>query len=133
MLISTRGRYALRVVADLAEHYDGNYIPLKEISSRQEISLKYLEGIMTELSKAGIVEGLHGKGGGYKMAVKPEKCTVKSILEITEGSLSPVTCLSKQENDCPRKDKCLTLNMWEDLYKLISDFFEKKTIKDLIK
>ena len=117
MLISTRGRYALRVVADLAEHNDGNYIPLKEISSRQEISLKYLEGIMTELSKAGIVE----------------KCTVKSILEITEGSLSPVSCLTKKENDCPRKDKCLTLGMWKDLYELISDFFEKKTIKDLIK
>ncbi|HBF44602.1 MAG TPA: Rrf2 family transcriptional regulator, partial [Clostridiales bacterium] len=95
MLISTRGRYALRVVVDLAEHDDGNYIPLKEISSRQEISLKYLEGIMTELSKAGIVEGLHGKGGGYKMAVPPEKCTVKSILEITEGTISPVACLAK--------------------------------------
>lgn len=133
MLISTRGRYALRVVGYLAEHNDGNYIPLKEISFRQEISLKYLEGIMTELSKAGIVEGLHGKGGGYKMAVPPEKCTVKSILEITEGSISPVSCLTKKQNDCPRKDKCLTLSLWEDLYELISDFFEKKTIKDLIK
>ena len=133
MLISTRGRYALRVVVDLADFFEKKKVKDFKISSRQEISLKYLEGIMTELSKAGIVEGLHGKGGGYKMAVPPEKCTVKSILEITEGTISPVACLAKKENDCPRKDKCFTLPLWEDLNTLISDFFEKKTVKDLIK
>ena len=132
MLISTRGRYALRVMADIAANKTDKYVPLKEISLRQDISLKYLEGIMSDLSKANLVIGLHGKGGGYKLSIPPDKITVGSVLKITEGTLAPVTCLSKQENDCPRKEKCKTLPMWEKLYGLIDGFFESVTINDLL-
>lgn len=132
MFISTRGRYALRVMLVLAEKEEVGLVPLKEIVSKEDVSQKYLEGIMTELSKAGFVIGVHGKNGGYKLAIPAEKCTVKSILEVTEGTLSPVSCLQSTENLCPRKNRCRTLPMWEKLDGLISDFFQNITLKSLL-
>ena len=106
MKISTKGRYALRVMIDLAERNDGNYITLKEVSKRQEISEKYLESIISVLSKAGFVTGLRGKGGGYKLSRDPETYTVGSILKLTEGSLAPVACLDSKTVQCGRAAAC---------------------------
>ena len=132
MKISTRGRYALRVMIDLAENYNGSYIPLKEIVERQEISQKYLEGIMTDLSKKHLVEALHGKGGGYKLAKEPQDYTVKEILLTTEVSLEPIACLEKDAPPCPRASQCKTLKMWQGFSKLVNDYFEGITLLDLI-
>ncbi len=131
MMISTKGRYALRVMIDLAEHDTGEYIPLKEIADRQEISEKYLESIISVLTKANYLTGLRGKGGGYRLTRRPEQYTVGSILKLTEGSLAPVACLECSPNRCGRSDDCRTLPMWEKLNKLIDDFFEGITIADL--
>ena len=133
MKISTRGRYALRVMIDLAEHYSGNYIRLKDIVERQEISQKYLEGIMTDLSKSGLVEGQHGKGGGYKLNRAPADYTVGEILRITEGDLAPIACLESDAAYCTRSQECRTLPMWRDLYKLINDFFDGVSLADLMR
>ena len=132
MKISTRGRYALRVMIDLAENYSGSYIPLKEIVERQEISQKYLEGIMTDLSKKHLVEALHGKGGGYKLAKEPQEYTVKEILLTTEVSLEPIACLEPDAPPCPRAAQCKTLKMWQGFSKLVNDYFEGITLLDLI-
>lgn len=131
MVVSTRGRYALRVMVDLAENSNGEFIPLREIALRQDISQKYIEGIMTDLSKAGLVIGLHGKGGGYKLAHAPEKCSVKSVLEVTETSLLPVACLGAEQN-CERKNKCKTLPLWKKFTALVDGFFSTVTIGDLV-
>ena len=133
MKISTRGRYALRVMIDLAENYNGNYIPLKEIVERQEISQKYLEGIMTDLSKKHLVDALHGKGGGYKLTKEPQDYTVKEILLCTEGSLAPITCLEEGAPVCPREAECRTIKMWSDFSKLVNDYFEGISLQDLTK
>ena len=133
MKISTRGRYALRVMIDLAEHYSGSYIRLKDIVERQEISQKYLEGIMTDLSKAGLVEGQHGKGGGYKLNRAPADYSVGEILRITEGDLAPITCLEKDAGYCARAQECRTLPMWRDLYKLINDYLDGVSLADLMR
>ena len=133
MKISTRGRYALRVMIDLAEHYSGNYIRLKDIVERQEISQKYLEGIMTDLSKAGLVEGQHGKGGGYKLNRAPADYSVGEILRITEGDLAPIACLEQDAAYCARAQECRTLPMWRKLYKLINDFFDGVSLADLMR
>ena len=133
MLISTRGRYALRVMVELAERGSGNFVPLREISESQGISVKYLESIASELSKAGLLEGQHGKGGGYKLAVPPEKISVKSVLCVTEGHVSPVACLKNSPNACERAKNCRTLPLWEKLYDLIDDFFENVTVHELAK
>ncbi|MCQ2613887.1 MAG: Rrf2 family transcriptional regulator [Treponemataceae bacterium] len=134
MIVSTRGRYALRVMTDLAEHQDSeNYIALKSIAERQNISQKYIESIMTMLSKAGFVDAVHGKGGGYRLNREPEKYSVRKILELTEGSLAPVSCLECNAAECARKDQCRTLPMWKDFYRTTLDFFEKYTLKDLMK
>ena len=132
MKISTRGRYAIRVLADMAEHASGEYIPLKDIAKRQDISQKYLEGIMLLLSKSGIVDGVHGKGGGYKLNRAPEDVTIGEILRVTEGSLAPVACLDGK-TVCPRAGACKTLGMWREFYDMINDFFDKRTLKDLMK
>ena len=132
MKISTRGRYALRVMIDLAENYSGSYIPLKEIAERQEISQKYLEGIMTDLSKKHLVDALHGKGGGYKLAKEPQDYTVKEILLTTEVSLAPIACLEEGAPPCPRAAQCKTLKMWKGFSKLVNDYFEGITLLDLI-
>lgn len=131
-MISTKGRYALRVMIDLAEHNSGEYIPLKEIASRQEISQKYLESIMTVLSKSGLISALHGKGGGYKLNKAPADYTVGSILKLTEGTLAPVACLESGHAECPRASQCRTLPMWSQLDKMINDFFENYSLADLI-
>lgn len=132
MKISTRGRYALRVMIDLAEHSKDSYIPLKDIVARQEISQKYLEGIMTDLSKAGMLDGLHGKGGGYKLNRSPEEISVLDILLTTEGDLAPISCLDAAAAPCTRAAECRTLPMWEKLYDLIRDYFRGITLADLM-
>jgi len=134
MIVSTRGRYALRVMVDIAEHQDEEgYIALKTVAERQEISQKYIESIMTLLSKAGFLDATHGKGGGYRLNRKPKDYSVREILELTEGTLAPVSCLECGKNECEKKENCRTLPMWEDLYKTTTDFFEKYTLKDLMK
>ncbi|MDE6189134.1 MAG: RrF2 family transcriptional regulator [Clostridia bacterium] len=132
MLISTKGRYALRVLIDLAEHSGGEYIPLKDVAQRQQISLKYLEGIMTTLSKAGMIDGLHGKGGGYRLCKPPEQYYIGDILKLTDGSLAPVACLDENAAKCEKATACKTLPMWKKLDSLLNDFFYSLTIKDLI-
>jgi Rrf2 family protein len=131
MMISTKGRYALRVMVDLAEHDANGYIPLKEIAERQNIPQKYLESIMTRLSKAGLVDGAHGKGGGYRLGKEPEKCKVGDVLKLTEGSLAPVSCLKSDALPCPNAVFCKTLPMWTKLNGMISDFFDGISIADL--
>ncbi|SBV99626.1 Rrf2 family protein [uncultured Eubacteriales bacterium] len=131
MMISTKGRYALRVMIDLAEHQTEGYIPLKEIAERQEISEKYLESILKSLVRDKVLTGLRGKGGGYRLSKPPELCTVGSVLRLTEGSLAPVSCLDAGSEPCPRMDSCRTLPMWKKLDTLINDFFDDITIADL--
>ena len=133
MIVSTKGRYALRVMVNLARHDSEEYIPLKEIAEEEGISQKYLEAIMTTLSKAGFVDAVHGKGGGYRLNRKPEEYTVGSILKVTEGGLSTVSCTSQGAAACSRAECCDALPMWEKLDKLINDFFEGYTIADLLK
>ena len=130
-MISTRGRYALRVMIDLAEHRSGRYIPMKEVAARQEISLKYIERIMPLLTKAGLVEGQHGKGGGYMLRREPESYTAGEILRAAEGDLAPVACLGCGAQPCPRAAMCRTLPMWERYYKLTNDFFDNVTLAEL--
>lgn len=132
MMISTRGRYALRVMTDLAEHNSGEFIPLKEVVQRQDISQKYLESIMTKLSKAGFVEGAHGKGGGYRLSRSPEEYKVGDILMLTEGTLAPVSCLECGAKPCSKASQCRTLNMWKKLHNMISEFLDGITLADLM-
>lgn len=117
---------------DLAEHYNGSHIPLKDIVARQEISQKYLEGIMTDLSKAGLLDGQHGKGGGYKLLRAPDEYTVGAILRVTEGDLAPIACLEKDAATCLRAQECRTLPMWKKLYDLINAYFDSVTLADLM-
>lgn len=132
MLISTRGRYALRMLADMAEHQTQGYVPLKEIAARQEISEKYLESIVKLLVKDGILVGLRGKGGGYRLSKGPDQFTVGRILRLTEESLSPVACLEDGAPPCAKMADCRTLPMWQGLDKVIFDYLEKYTIADLL-
>lgn len=131
MMISTRGRYALRVMIDLAEQQAEGYVPLKEIAARQEISEKYLESILKLLVKGKILTGLRGKGGGYRLNRAPEEYTVTDILELTEESLAPVACLDKSADPCPRAAQCRTLDMWKGLDALVRDYFDHITLADL--
>ena len=133
MIVSTKGRYALRVMVRLALYGNDSYIPLKEIAEAEGISQKYLESIMTILSKAGFVDALHGKGGGYRLNRKPEDYTVGSILKLTEGSLAPVSCTTQGAAACSRSTCCQTLPMWERLEKMIDEFFEGITLADLLR
>lgn len=131
-MISTRGRYAIRVMIDLAENHDGNYIPLKDIAERQQISKKYLEIIVKDMVAGGLVVGASGKGGGYMLCRKPKEYTVGEILEVMEGKLSSVSCLSGDFNECPRKDNCHTLPMWTEYDNMVHDFFYGKKLTDLL-
>lgn len=133
MIVSTKGRYALRVMVGLALRKADEYVPLKEIAEEEEISQKYLESIMTTLSKAGMLDALHGKGGGYRLNRAPSQYTVGSILKLTEGSLAPVSCTSQGAAACSRSSCCQALPMWEKLEKLIDEFFEGITLEDLCK
>ena len=121
MLISTKGRYALRVMIDLAEHQTDGYIPLKEVAQRQDISEKYLETIIRLLVKANILSGLRGKGGGYKLTKSPDQYTVGAILRLTEDSLAPVSCLGPGAAVCARAAECRTLHMWQGLDSAVQD------------
>lgn len=116
---------------DLAEHGGEGFIPLKAITERQNISQKYLESIMTSLSKAGLVEGAHGKGGGYRLCREPEKYKVSEILRVTEGTLAPVACLKPDAMPCELSDRCRTLPMWKELNRVINEFFDSYTVADL--
>lgn len=133
MLISTKGRYALRVMIDLAGHRSGKYIPLKEIAQRQEISEKYLEAIIKILVKGRLLSGLRGKGGGYKLTNSPEQYTVGAILRLTEESLAPVTCLEQGAAPCPRAATCRTLPVWQGLDRVISEYLDNITLADLLR
>ena len=132
MIVSTKGRYALRVMVYFVLHGEEKYIPLKEIAEAEDISQKYLESIMTTLSKAGFVDAVHGKGGGYRLNRKPEEYTVGSILKLTEGSLAAVSCTSQGPSACSRSTCCQTKPMWDKLDSMINDFFEGITLADLL-
>lgn len=132
MLVSTKGRYALRVMIDLAEHQADGFIPLKVIAERQEISEKYLENIIKLLVRAKLLNGVRGKGGGYRLAKAPEQYTVESILRITEDSMAPVSCLDANADACSRSAECRTLPMWRGLDRLITEYFENITLADLM-
>lgn len=132
MLISTKGRYALRVMIDLAEHQSDEFISLKGIAERQEISEKYLESIIRMLVKAKVLDSLRGKGGGYRLKKAPEQYTVGSILRLTEDSLAPVSCLEQDADSCPRVGKCRTLFLWQGLDKVINEYLDSVTIADLM-
>ena len=132
MLVSTKGRYALRVVVDLAEHYDGSYIPIKDVAKRQELSLKYLERIMPVLSKNSIVDTAQGKGGGYRLHNTPESFTIGQILRLAEGDLAPVACLKENAAPCSRMSVCRTYSMWKGVNDLVQNYFDGITIRDLM-
>ena len=133
MIVSTKGRYALRVMLCLAQRQREEFVPLKEIAESENMSQKYLESIMTVLSKANFVDAVHGKGGGYRLNREPEKYTIGSILKLTEGSLSAVSCTTQGPAACSRSECCHTKPMWDKLDKMIDDFFEGITLENLIK
>ena len=128
MMISTRGRYALRVLIDLAEHTDSCYVPMKDIAERQGI-----ERIIPVLSKNGIIEGLQGKGGGYRLVKSPEECKIGDILRLTEGNLAPVACLECGAKPCERVTECRTYPLWVEFYRYVNEFFDGKTLADIVK
>ncbi len=131
-MISTKGRYALRVMIDLAQHEGEGNIPLKSIAERQDISKKYLEIIVKELVKGGLVNGVSGKGGGYSLRRKADDYSVGEILELMEGTLAPVACLADKGYECPRADYCLTLPMWKEYHQMIHYYFYGKKLVDLL-
>ena len=131
-MITTKGRYALRVMIDLAQHEGEGNIPLKDIAERQDISKKYLEIIVKDLVKGGMLNGVSGKGGGYSLSRKAEEYTVGEIIELMEGTLAPVACLVDGVESCPRSDNCLTLPMWKEYYEMIHQFFYGKKLSDLL-
>ena len=131
-MISTRGRYALRVIIDIAEHSGGDFVPMKDVAARQEISLKYIERIMPLLTKENLVEGQHGKGGGYRLCRPPEDYSVGEILRATEGGLAPVACLECGAKPCSRTAECRTLPMWQKYYAMTNEFFDGISVADLM-
>lgn len=131
MLISSKGRYAIRVMIDLAENSKGEFIPLKDIAVRQGISQKYMESIMTLLSKNDFVEAVHGKGGGYRLNKSASEYKIGDILRLTEGTLAPVSCLEEGAKPCERADSCKTLKLWSGLNEVISDYLDNISIADL--
>ena len=131
-MISTKGRYAIRFMIDLAEQEEGLPVPLEDVASRQEISKKYLEAVVNLLVKAKLVKGASGKGGGYRLLRKPEDYTVGEILKITEGTLATVACLDEDADTCPREKICKTLPMWKKYDSIVHDFFYNITIEDLV-
>lgn len=132
MMISTKGRYALRVLLDIAENSEKGYIPMKTVAERQNLSLKYIERIMPSLSKNNYVEGIHGKGGGYKLSKSPKDYKIGDILRLAEGDLTPVACLGCNSKQCDRAGICKTLPMWKKFDSLVNDFFDSITLQDLM-
>ncbi|MBQ8600813.1 MAG: Rrf2 family transcriptional regulator [Clostridia bacterium] len=133
MLISTRGRYALRVLLDLAENQTDGYIAMKKVAERQGLSLKYIERIMPVLSKNNYVVGVHGKGGGYRLAREPQDYKVGEILRLAEGDLAPVACLGCGAEPCDRAETCKTLPMWTEFHRMVNNYFDGITLADLMK
>ena len=133
MLISTRGRYALRVLIDIAEHQGDGCLPLKEVAERQEVSEKYLEAILKSLVKEGVLIGVRGKGGGYRLSRAPDQFSVRGILETTEDSLAPVSCLDAGSGSCSRAADCRTVELWQGLNQVICDYLDRYTIADLMR
>lgn len=131
MKISTKGRYALRIMLDLSIYDTGEYIPLKTIAERQEISGKYLEQIIHNLSKAGLVTSARGSQGGYRIAVQPEACSVGTIIRCLEGSLGPVSCV-EDDGHCERADKCVTIEVWQQIKKAVDDVVDNITLQQLV-
>jgi len=132
MKISTKGRYALRMVVDLAIYQENSFVSLKDIAERENISKKYLEQIVPMLNKSGILKTTRGNRGGYMLVKKAEEITVGDVLRATEGSLAPVSCLEYQPNECERKNECSTLYIWEGLYKLVTDYLDGITVRDIL-
>ncbi len=132
MKVSTKGRYALRVMIDLAQHRDEGFISLKEIAARQEISMKYLEMIVGILNRADYVQSLRGKSGGYRLSKNSGEYTIGAILKLTEGSMAPVSCLENGADICKRAEECITLPLWKGLDKVIDDYLESISLEDLI-
>ena len=130
-MISTRGRYSIRILLDIAEHSGGNYIPMKEVAKRQEISLKYIEKIMPLLREGGLLDSSHGIGGGYRLARSPETITLWEILNLAEGDMAPVSCLGRGATACPRAAGCKTLPVWKGYYDLTEKYFSGITLADL--
>lgn len=130
-MITTKGRYALRVMVDLAEHRGAGYTPMKEIADRQGLSVKYMERIMPALTKCGLVEGSHGKGGGYRLSVDPDDCTVLDVLLAAGEEIAPVACLEGGESGCARATECRTLSVWKDYYRLTLEYFRGITLSSL--
>lgn len=133
MKISTKGRYAIRLMLDIAKYSAGGNVSLKDVSARQDISLKYLEQIVNMLSRAGLVRSQRGAQGGYRIGRNAEEITVGDILRVTEGDIAPVSCLEAEENTCPRAADCLTLPFWEGLYSVINEYLDNTTLADLLK
>lgn len=133
MLISTRGRYALRVLIDIAEHQADGYLPLKEVAQRQEISEKYLEAILKGLVKEGVLIGVRGKGGGYRLSRAPDQFPVREILQMTEDSLAPVSCLDAGAGPCARAADCRTVGLWQGLDQVIRGYLDRYTLADLMR
>ena len=132
MMVSTRGRYALRMLLDLAEYQGDGYVALKDIASRQEISKKYLEQIIPVLNRANILQTVRGYQGGYRLAKTPDKITVGEILRATEGSLAPVACLDAKPNTCARCSECATLPVWEGLEKVVNEYLDGISLQDIL-
>ena len=132
-MISTKGRYSIRILLDLAEHRNGSYTPMKEVAARQEISLKYIEKLMPALKGAGLIESSHGIGGGYRLTREPEQYTLWEILRLAEGDLAPVSCLQENAAVCDRAAECRTLPVWKNYYKLTKDYFSGITLADLMR
>ena len=133
MMISTRGRYALRVMVDLAEHSDGGFVAMKGVAERQQISLKYLERILPLLVEQKLVEGMRGKGGGYRLTKAPEEYSLGEILLAAEGDLAPVACLAHDAAPCPREADCRTLPVWRELNELVKHYLDSKSLAELMK
>ncbi len=133
MMVSTRGRYALRIMADLAEHRTQDYVPLKVLAARQEISEKYLESILKALVSARLLSGVRGPGGGYRLTREPEAYTAGEILRVAEGSLAPVACLEEGADPCPRMARCRTVGLWRGLYDVVNRYLDGVTLADLVR
>lgn len=132
MKISTKGRYAVRLMLDIAQNSKGENVSIKDVSERQRISLKYLEQIVNMLSKAGFLRSQRGSQGGYRMVKAPSEYTIGDILRVTEGDIAPVACLADEENQCERADTCITLDFWQGLYDVINGYLDSVTIADLL-
>ena len=133
MVVSTKGRYAIRAMIDIAENGGGGYVAMKEVAERQALSLKYLERIVPVLVSANLLEGVHGRGGGYRLTKAPSEYTAGEILRLTEGDLAPVACLECDAEKCARAPECRTLPMWKELNRLIAEYLDSVTLADLMK